>query len=321
MAALVSVIALCYDHAPFVEESLASVIAQTYRPIELLIVDDASTDGSQARIRSFVSRCPIPVQFFALPKNGGNCRAFNYAFAQSRGDFILDLATDDLLYPHRIAEQVATFQKLDKTYGVVFSDVDLIAADGQSLGTYYDRRPKPPSGDLYAALLKGGGLISAASMLIRREVLERLGGYDETLAYEDYDFWVRSARHYQYFFLDHVLTQRRILPHSLTHQFYRLRQPKMLASTYRVCQKAFSLNQHPKEDQALIQSLRYHLRQSVLTENFQIAKDFIQLLRLVRQRNGQKPSLHDIFWHFLTQTHLPLGWLYLNYQRWYLQIK
>lgn len=315
LSPLVSIIALCYNHARFVEDALQSVVEQTYPHIELLIVDDASTDESVAHIRNFLGSCPLPARFFPLSENRGNCSAFNHAFAHSNGAFIIDLATDDRLLPTRVAEQVAAFAEREPHYGVVFSDVELLDEAGHTLGTYYAKPENVPSGDMYQHLIAAGGLISAPSMMIRREVLEALGGYDPRLAYEDYDFWVRSSRNYYYAFLNRVLTQKRVVRDSLTHQFYQ-RRSALLESTLRVCRKAQQLNQSPAEDRALARSVRYHLRQSVFTGQFSLAKRFAALRNeLVR------PCYTDRLWDLLWQGRIPLFGLYRLYQAIFIRIK
>ncbi len=88
-------------------------------------------------------------------------------------------------------------------------------------------------------------------MMSRRAVYEALGGYDESLSYEDFDFWVRSARAYRYFFLDEVLTLKRRVAGSHSTQFYNRRHNPHLASTLEVCRKAYQLNRTPVAHPAL----------------------------------------------------------------------
>src|SRR5687767_6161263 len=102
---LVSVICLCYNQARFVREAVASVLAQTYPHVELIIVDDASTDDSAAVIRSIVQDNPA-IRCLVLEKNVGNCKAFNTGLSLAKGDYIIDLAADDLLLPRRIESGV-----------------------------------------------------------------------------------------------------------------------------------------------------------------------------------------------------------------------
>jgi glycosyltransferase involved in cell wall biosynthesis len=289
---LVSIICLAYGQARWVAEALESVLAQTYRPLELVVVDDASPDGSAAAIRRWLLvarqqpafQSLAQVVFLPLPRNVGNCRAFNLALRHARGEYVIDLAADDVLLPNRVGTQVAALAQLSAHYGVAFSDVQLVDGHSRPLGTYYARdarghlRRPVPTGDVYRFVV-GLQYISAPSMMVRRQVLDQLGGYDEALSYEDYDFWVRSARHFHYLFQDAVLTQKRQLASSHRGGFYQKGHSPHLASTLAVCQKAARLNQNDQENQNLAISVRHHLRLSLFTENFGLVAQFAQLLR------------------------------------------
>ncbi|WP_157807355.1 glycosyltransferase family 2 protein [Hymenobacter chitinivorans] len=278
---LVTIVALCYNHAPFLAEALDSILAQTYPNLEVLLVDDASTDGSADILREYAARHP-GWQLRLLPANQGNCRAFNQAFRESSGEFVLDFATDDVLLPQRIAEQVACFQRLEPDYGVVFTDAELIDETSRFVRHHYRRdaaglHPRPATGWVFADVLSRY-FISTPTMLMRRATLAQLGGYDETLAYEDFDFWVRAARHWRFYFLDQVTTRKRLHPSSMSRRGYRPQDP-FLASTIRVCEKALALCRTPPERQALAVRLRWELRQAVRWGNFTEARALYQLLR------------------------------------------
>jgi len=288
---LVSIVLLCYNQARFFSEALSSVFAQTYPHWELIVVDDGSSDGSPAVIEQQLSAHPN-IPFLKLTENVGNCKAFNQGLALCKGEYIIDLAADDLLMPNRLQQQVSAFANLPDDYGVTFSDAYLIDEAGRRMGTFYARDAagnliQPiPSGDLYQHLV-GKQLISSPTMTIRKKVLEDLGGYDEALSYEDYDFWVRSSRKYRYHFQPMVLTAKRIVRHSHRGGFYQQRRNAHLRSTLLVSQKAARLNGNQAENEALATSLRYHLRLSVHTHNPEVGKGFWQLLQ-------QMKSVHPI---------------------------
>ena len=265
---VVSIIALSYNHAPFLVEALDSVLAQTYLRWELIIVDDASTDESAAVVGRWVAAHPgRAAHVLLLPHRHGACAAFNRGLALATGEFVLDLATDDVLLPTRLEEQVAAFARLDESYGVVYSDVELMDEGGTVLRRHYRRdaanRPHPaaPSGAVFAHVL-GHFFISAPSMLIRRATFDDLGGYDATLAYEDFDFWVRSSRRWRYHFLDQVLTRKRLHPRSHSRRQYQPGDPQ-LASTIRVCEKARTLCRTPAEWAGLHRRVAFELREAV----------------------------------------------------------
>jgi glycosyltransferase involved in cell wall biosynthesis len=310
---LVSVICLCYRHEPFVEEAIMSVIRQTYRNIEIIVVDDASPDGSKRKIQEVLLAYP-EIRFLPLEKNIGNCAAFNRGLSLCNGEFVVDFSTDDVMLADRIEKQVAFFSSLDASHGVVFTDVIYIDEKGNPLFKHYDylRRKNllksVPTGDVYADVL-GKYFISAPSMLVRREVFDALGGYDEHLAYEDFDFWVRSSRNFKYAFLDEVLTKVRKPRNSLS-TFAYVPGNLQLYSTYLVCRKARELNRSRDEYKALLQRLRYELRHAVFTRNYREAHFFLGfILEINRLNSGDKLLL------LLMRLKIPLAGIRRLYHR------
>ncbi len=198
---LVTVVCLCYNHADFVKEALDSVLSQTYAPVELIVVDDHSTDGSPAVIRQFLADRNLSVPFVELPENLGNCRAFNRGLALAKGAFVIDLSGDDVLLPHRIQRGIAVFQSMGPEMGVHFSDAVLIDREGHEIGKHSDRFPHAtiPQGNIYKEILERY-FICSPTMMIRTAVLKELGGYDEALAYEDFDFWLRAGRKFAFYY-------------------------------------------------------------------------------------------------------------------------
>lgn len=274
---LVSVICLCYNHARFVEESVRSVIGQTWPNVQLIIVDDSSTDNSREVINKLLTEFPS-VEFVSTKENEGNCKAFNLGLKLAKGDFIIDLAADDVLLPDRIVKGVAALNEKGPTYGVQFSDAELIDELGNRLGFHSDRFPHAsvPQGDVYEQVLDHY-FINSPTMMIRREVFAAIGGYDETLAYEDFDLWVRSSREFFYCYVPEALVKRRKLVHSMGAGQYK-RGTKQLQSTFKVCEKAFQLNRNHQEHLALRKRIYYEARQAFFLGEFALVWKYVKLL-------------------------------------------
>jgi glycosyltransferase involved in cell wall biosynthesis len=273
---LVSVVCVCYNHERFVEEAIDSVLSQNYDRVELIVVDDHSQDSSVSRIQKAVARV-AGIRVMTSDANRGNCRAFNEGFRNSKGDFIIDLSADDVLLPDRIAKGVESFEAHDSKTGVNFTDAQLIDEEGKLLGFHSDRFPRDtiPQGDIYRDVLSRY-FINSPTMMIRREVLDHLGGYDETLAYEDFDFWVRSSREFHYSYTPEPLIKRRIVKDSLgSHQFRR--GSLQLQSTLKVCEKAALLNRTPPEKTALKNRVRYEIGQALKLGEMQLAWRYFTL--------------------------------------------
>lgn len=274
---LVSVICLCYNHRNFVQEAIESVLRQDYPSIELILVDDASQDGSQEIILEILNQHP-EIKYISHKTNRGNCASFNAGFRISGGNYIIDLAADDVLMPDRVTKGVSALVQAGESYGVQFSDAIIINKNGEVLGYHSDKYPHHsiPQGDIYLELI-GRYFISSPTMMIRREVLETLHGYDEKLAYEDFDFWIRSARRYKYVYLQLALVKRRHLADSMrSHQFKRGSQ--QLRSTLAVCKKIKKLNITPEENRALRNRIKYEMKVALKLMDWPLLFNYIKIL-------------------------------------------
>jgi glycosyltransferase involved in cell wall biosynthesis len=312
---LVTVICLCYNHERFVKEAIDSVLIQTYASVEIIVVDDASTDQSVAIIQDIVGRNP-QIRFIPLEANVGNCKAFNTALAFAKGSYIVDFATDDIMQPYRLEKQVKQFASLNDQYGVVFSDATYIDETGKFVKEHVSYLKSKrllsavPEGDVYVDILQRY-FICSPTMMIRKKVFDQLNGYDENLAYEDFDFWVRSSRTFLYSFLDEVLTKVRLISSSLSKRLYATGD-QQLYSTYLICEKALRLNRNDAENTALAQRIEYELRQAVFSDNKSEAELFFRLLKRIKN-----PNLVTRFYMKINSLNLRLSPL----RKWYLKLK
>ena len=135
---LVSVICLCYNHGEFIVECLESVLNQTYTNVELLIADDASTDNSAAIIYNWLEKHP-DIPFIHNKANLGNTKTFNTILKLAKGEFIIDLATDDVLQKDCIEKQIKVFNSSSEKVKIVYGNAELIDQKGNHLGYYYDQ--------------------------------------------------------------------------------------------------------------------------------------------------------------------------------------
>lgn len=283
---LVTVICLCYNHGRFVGEAIESVLNQAYPHVQLIVVDDASSDNSVDVIEAIVKKNPA-IEFLSLKNNIGNCRAFNAGLAKSKGEYVIDLAADDVLLPHRIEMGVKVLREAGKNFGVHFSDAELISAMGETIGLHSDQFPhySIPQGDIYKELI-GRYFICPPSMMFTREVIDALGGYDETLLYEDFDFWIRSSRFTQYVYSPVSLVKKRILKSALASEQFK-RFSKHSKTTYRVCEKILILNRTHDEQRALRNRIIYEIQTNLKLFNVGVAIKFVVLLWKSLERKHQ----------------------------------
>ncbi len=186
-APLVSVIVPCYEQAPYLEEAIESVLAQTYAQVEVVVVDDGSPDNA-ARV---AARFP-GVRCVRQP-NRGLSGARNTGIRESEGELLVFLDADDRLLPRALEAGVAELRNHPEA-AFAFGRYHRIGADGTRLGD--DDQPRPDT-DPYAVFLGYNYAGVPADGIYRRSALEAIGNFDEGLSRaEDYDLALRLAREF-----------------------------------------------------------------------------------------------------------------------------
>ncbi|MCF6352318.1 MAG: glycosyltransferase [Cyclobacteriaceae bacterium] len=274
---LVTIVCLCYNHANFISKALQSIWDLNYPNIQLIIADDASTDNSQQIIKKLVKERNVELLFNTV--NIGHCKTFNKALKLAKGAFIIDLAADDMLLPESVSVGVSELQKRGDEYGVFFADATLVDFSGTIIGNHitqsFFKNRIVPQGEVYKSILSKY-FINPVTMIYRKSMVDQLGGYDEYLNYEDFDFWVRSSRKHKYCYLPLIAVQKRVLPTSTSAKQY-IKNSKMLVSTLEVCNKAYRLNVNKQEDFALIKRLAYEGKMSFVSSNSLLGFSFFIL--------------------------------------------
>jgi len=274
---LVTIVCLCYNHSKYILSALQSIWNLNYPNIQLIIADDASTDDSQQIIKELVKERNVELLFNTV--NIGHCKTFNKALSIAKGEFIIDLAADDMLLPESVVLGVSELQKRGDEYGVFFADAALVDFRGTIIGNHitqsFLKNGNVPQGEVYKSILSRY-FINPVTMIYRKSMVAKLGGYDEHLNYEDFDFWVRSSRSYKYCYLPIITVKKRILSNSASAKQY-IKKSKMLVSTLEVCNKAYRLNVNKQEDFALIKRLAYEGKMSFVSSNFLLGFSFFIL--------------------------------------------
>jgi len=272
---LVSIICLAFNHEKFVVETLNSVVQQNYQPIELIIVDDCSTDNTKLVINNWLLTHP-EVEFIVNEINIGNTRSFNNALKFTKGEYIIDLAADDLIAPNGVQLQINAFQKSKfKNLGVVYGNAEIINEDGSFNSYYFPVNKsgkvikKRATGDIYSSVLSTGDSICSVSALFKKSVFDFLEGYDETLDYEDLDSWIRASREYEFDFIDDILVKKRTVTNSLGTNFFK-KKHRINKSTYKILRKALRLNRSKIEDLALQKRVHHEIIHSFKHRNLNL---------------------------------------------------
>lgn len=228
----VTILALAYNHAQYLEETLESIRTQSFQDFELLISDDASSDDSAAVIRRWNSQHGRARELILHDQNIGLCPTLNELLGRSRGEYLQVIACDDHLLPTALEERVAALDSADANTALVYSDALMIDDHGKPLpGTFLKRFLKgrdAPRGDLYSQLLLGN-FIPANTVLSRRAFVEEIGGFDAALSFEDWDMWQRLSRNWFFAFTPGPTSRYRIHSGNLhrtmpnqARQFYRI---------------------------------------------------------------------------------------------------
>ncbi len=179
----VSIVISTYNRSNLLREAVESVLAQTYSPLEVIVVDDGSTDDTAAVMAAYAGR----VQYIRQD-NAGVSAARNRGFAAAQGDLIGFLDDDDIFLPQKIERQVALLAAQPEL-GLVHCRYYIMGSDG----TYLSKVGLLPSGEVLEQLVCQNFLWMSGP-LIRRERLEAAGGFDPALSSAaDYDLWVRIA--------------------------------------------------------------------------------------------------------------------------------
>jgi len=185
-----SVMVVNFNGEPFLTECLRSILDQTFKDLEIVAVDDGSTDGSPALLRQFQAEHPAHVSLVCLPANGGVARARQNALESARGRFVTTLDSDDYYCDRRKLElEMALAGK----GAIAFSDIQLVNAAGIPIAKMSERYPVR-EGRIFEEILGRSCMIPRDFICERRLILEA-GGYDPSLPiYEDWDLKIRLAR-------------------------------------------------------------------------------------------------------------------------------
>jgi len=191
---LVSIIVPSCNMAQFLPDAVQSALAQSYPNLEVLIVDDGSTDDTPQVVRQWEGNARVRVHRQA---NAGLSDARNQGIALTRGPFVALLDADDIWATEKLSRQMSLFKGRPEV-GVVYSDFQLM----DRAGTALPRGPVHMHRGWVSGALLIENFVPASSAVVRRECFERYGGFDTKLRTgEDYDMWLRLSPHFQFDFV------------------------------------------------------------------------------------------------------------------------
>lgn len=212
---LVSVIIPAYNAESLIGETVDSVLNQSYGNVEIIVVDDGSTDATESVVKGYGQK----VRYFYQDNSGGCAVPRNTGIAQSLGEFLCFLDADDLITPDRVAVQVDLLVR-NPDLDLVISDYANFNEDGPYPGSHFTTCPQLSvllNGRREAVIqnarryLASENFGSSGSFMMRRRLLTLEGGFEPTLkSCEDFHFYFRLARHTPVGIVDEVVLKRRM---------------------------------------------------------------------------------------------------------------
>ena len=218
----VSVIIPAYNCAAFIPETLESVFAQTYHDIEIILVDDGSTDNTPAVVAPYLDRIT-----YIRQKNGGLPAARNAGIRSAQGEFIALLDADDSWMADKLERQLPRFA--DAEVGIIYSDFSVRYADGRFQASYLVNRPLASEGYVLESYIRSRFLFPS-TIVIRQKCLEEFGFFDEEmLACEDIELFARICSRWKVARVDAPLVIRYEGTHNITSDSRKINQYTILA--------------------------------------------------------------------------------------------
>lgn len=201
----VSVIIPTYNRAASVGASIQSALDQTWQDLEILVVDDGSTDNTRKIVEHFTDD---RIRYIYMEKNGGASRARNEGIRQAKSEFIAFLDSDDEWMPRKLEKQMQAMLQASETVGLVYCRMRGVQKDGAIIVCPQLERPMGElQGNMLLTLLEQN-VIGTPTMLARKQCLEKTGGFDEGLkCLEDWELVLRIAEKWEIGFVDEILVE------------------------------------------------------------------------------------------------------------------
>lgn len=206
---LISVVVPNYNREDLIVDALNSVFKQSYRPLQLVIVDDGSTDGSVRSINTWISQHQTSdfEPSLIIQNNAGGNAARNKGIENSRGDYVAFLDSDDLWHTDKLTKQIIKLQS-NEDFGAVYCGLQHINADD---GTVIERVSRSYlQGNILNRLLIKDETAPTSTYLVKKAVFSEVGMFDLSLAArQDWDMWIRVASRYKIAAVEEILVDYR----------------------------------------------------------------------------------------------------------------
>ncbi len=234
----VTILIPAYNAANFVEDAIRSALHQTYKDLEVVVVDDGSVDDTSRKVESFGGAVRL-----LRVKHGGLAWARNHGMRAATGRYIVFLDADDILEPHLVTRAIRFLERLPEL-AFVFCNVRVMFPDGRTTPRIpahaFGEEPEIVLKNPLEQVLEAGHMISSSGLCARREALLEAGFFDESLwGAEDFEYWSRLYLRRLVGYIDDPLVRLRRHSDNMTLQAARM-IPCMAASMEKVAARCLS---------------------------------------------------------------------------------
>ena len=278
----ISVIIPTYNRAQYVCRAIESVLRQTYRDYEIIVIDDGSTDNTKDVLSKYNGR----IKYVYQP-NQGISNARNHGIRVSAGEYIAFLDSDDEWIPEKLAVQLELLEN-NKKLGIVCSKMIILDENGRECGM----KPEDRTGKNFKELIEIGGDLPTSSIMTRRECFDKVGLFDETLPMmEDFEMWVRIASQYD---LDIFTTKVLAYYHKHAQQITK-DMTLVYESTIKLQEKILHNFEHTPGFPEKVVRQRIAFNQYILSRIYHNDKRYKEAFRLLRGIMGRYPLIGTQF--------------------------
>lgn len=225
---LVSVIVPCYNHEKYIEECILSIINQTYKNIEIIVIDDGSTDNSSVILKELSLKYSF---YFEIQENQGVSRTLNKCLSYTNSDLVVAISSDDMLMPNAINDFLLKYIELEGKFSVIFGDSFLIDNTSKIIQVNQARNIAKENEDLvfstfvdffkyhrkellnskyigsYQSLLEGNYI--SVGIMFNKHVLLDVGAWNENLKLEDYELWLKMSKVFKIEYTNTIVSKYR----------------------------------------------------------------------------------------------------------------
>lgn len=202
---LVTVGVALYNHEKYIIECLESIVKQSYTNIELIVINDGSSDNSFEVAKNYLDNQNYNKNYKIITRsNKGMCNTLNEIAEQAKGKYISFIGSDDYWMLNKIEDQV-NYLENNPDIILVHSNSIKVDENCKEIGLL-DYSSKKNSGDMFESLILGSGGINTPSHLYKTEIYSKIGFYDSSFKFEDIDFWLRLTKEYRIGYIDKIHT-------------------------------------------------------------------------------------------------------------------